>query len=177
MMQNQYTNIGGKESLWISHTVGNGGSPNVAQVRWYELGISGGSVSTSPRQQSTYAPDSRNRFTPSLAVDKNGDMAIGYSVSDASMYASIRYAGRLASDPASTLGQSEQSMIEGTGYQCCTFSSGSTNNRWGDYSAMTIDPDGCTFWYTSEYYDAQPTTLREDNWKTRIGSFKLPGCA
>jgi hypothetical protein len=177
MMQNQYTNIGGKESLWISHTVGNGGSPNVAQVRWYELGISGGSVSTSPRQQSTYAPDSKNRFTPSLAVDKNGDMAIGYSVSDASMYASIRYAGRLASDPASTLGQSEQSMIEGTGYQCCTFSSGSTNNRWGDYSAMTIDPDGCTFWYTSEYYDAQPTTLREDNWKTRIGSFKLPGCA
>jgi hypothetical protein len=93
------------------------------------------------------------------------------------MYPSIRYAGRLAGDPASTLGQGEASLIEGTGFQCCTFSNGQTNTRWGDYSAMTIDPDGCTFWYTNEYYDSQPTTLSQDNWKTRIGSFQLPGCS
>ena len=42
---------------------------------------------------------------------------------------------------------------------------------------MTIDPDGCTFWYTGEYYDAHPTSLAADNWLTRIGSFQLPGCA
>jgi hypothetical protein len=113
---------------------------------------------------------------PSVAVDKNGDMAIGYSVTDGSMYPSIRYAGRLASDPLSTLGQGETSLIEGTGFQCCVFSNGQTNTRWGDYSAMSIDPDGCTFWYTNEYYDSRPATLMQDDWKTEIGSFRLPGC-
>jgi hypothetical protein len=176
MMQNQYTNLGGRESLWLTHTVGNGGLPNVGQVRWYELPVTGGTIS-SPRQQSTWSPDSSNRFMPSLAVDKNGDMAIGYSVSDSSMYPAIRYSGRLASDPLSQLTQGESTLVQGLGYQCCTFSDGSTNTRWGDYSAMTIDPDGCTFWYTGEYYDAHPTTKLEDNWLTRIGSFQLPGCS
>lgn len=175
MMQNQYTNIGGRESLWLTHTVGNGGSPNVAQVRWYELPVTGGTISA-VRQQSTWSPDSSNRFMPSLAVDKNGDMAIGYSVSDASMYPALRYSGRLGTDPLNRLTQGETTLVQGQGFQCCTFSDGSTNTRWGDYSAMTIDPDGCTFWYTGEYYDAHPTTKADDDWLTRIGSFTLPGC-
>jgi hypothetical protein len=176
MMQNQYTNIGGRESLWLTHTVGNGATSNIAQVRWYELPASGGSIGA-VRQQSTWAPDALNRFMPSLAVDKKGDMAIGYSVSDASMYPAIRYSGRLGGDPLNQLTQAEQTLVQGLGFQCCTFSDGSTNNRWGDYSAMTIDPDGCTFWYTGEYYHAHPTTKAEDNWQTRIGSFQLPGCS
>src|SRR6476646_1147526 len=101
-------------------------------------------------------------------------MAVGYSVSDGTMYPSIRYAGRLASDAPNTLAQGETSLIEGTGYQCCTFSDGLANTRWGDYSAMTIDPDVCTFWYTNEYYDVHPVSLLQDNWKTRIGSFRFP---
>ncbi len=177
MMQNQYQNANGVESLWITHTVGNGGSPNVAQLRWYQLNVTGGTVVTAgPVQQGTWAPDSKNRFMPSLALDKNGDMALGYSVSDSTMFPAIRYAGRLANDPFGTLGQGETSLIEGTGFQCCKFSDGSTNTRWGDYSTMTIDPDGCTFWYTNEYYDSAPATLAQDNWKTRIGSFKFAGC-
>jgi hypothetical protein len=174
MMQNQYTNIGGRESLWLTHTVGNGGG--VAQVRWYELPVTGGTIG-SVRQQSTWAPNALNRFMPSLAVDSKGDMALGYSVSDASMYPAIRYSGRLAGDALNTLTQSEQTIVQGLGFQCCTFSDGSTNTRWGDYSAMTIDPDGCTFWYTGEYYDAHPTTKLEDDWQTRIASFQLPGCS
>ena len=174
MMQNQYTNIGGRESLWLTHTVGNGGS--VAQVRWYELPVTGGAIGP-VRQQSTWAPDAMNRFMPSLAVDKNGDMAIGYSVTDAATYPAIRYSGRLAGDPLNQLTQAETTLVQGGGYQCCSFSNGQTNTRWGDYSAMTIDPDGCTFWYTGEYYDAHPTTLSQDNWLTRIGSFQLPGCS
>jgi hypothetical protein len=175
MMQNQYTNQNGRESLWLTHTVGSGGTNNIAQVRWYELPVTGGTIS-SPRQQSTWSPDAKNRFMPSLAVDKNGDMAIGYSVSDASMYPAIRYSGRLAGDSLNQLTQGETTLVQGLGFQCCTFSDGSLNMRWGDYSAMTIDPDGCTFWYTNEYYDAHPTTKAEDNWLTRIGSFQLPGC-
>ena len=175
MMQNQYTNIGGRESLWLTHTVGSGGTPNIARVRWYEIPVTGGTIS-SPRQQSTFGPDSLHRFMPSLAVDRNGDMAVGYSVSSSGMYPAIRFAGRLAGDALNQITQTETLLVKGLGYQCCSFSDGSTNNRWGDYSAMTIDPDGCTFWYTGEYYDAHPATLAQDNWLTRIGSFSLPGC-
>lgn len=176
MMQNQYTNQGGRESLWLTHTVGSGGTPNIARVRWYEIPVTGGTIS-SPRQQATFAPDSMHRFMPSLAVDKNGDLAVGYSVSSSSTYPAIRFAGRLAGDALNTLTQTETTLVQGLGYICCTFSDGSTNNRWGDYSAMSIDPDGCTFWYTGEYIDAKPTTLAQVNWLTRIGSFTLPGCA
>jgi hypothetical protein len=174
MMQNQYTNLGGHESLWLTHTVGS--SSNVAQVRWYELPVTGGVIS-GVRQQSTFAPDSKNRFMPSLAVDKNGDMAVGYSVSDSTIYPAIRYAARLSTDGLSTLGQGETELQTGLGFQCCKFSDGSLVTRWGDYTAMTIDPDGCTFWYAGEYYANQPTTKEQDDWRTRISSFQLPGCS
>jgi hypothetical protein len=184
MMQNQYTNQGGRESLWLTHTVGSSGT-NTAHVRWYELPVTGGTVGA-VRQQSTWSPADPlplHRFMPSLAVDKAGNMALGYSVSSKDMSPALRYAGRLAGDPLSTLSQSEASLVEGTGYQCCTFSDGTLNTRWGDYATMTLDPDGCTFWFTGEYTNATPTTLKDvngqptgNNWQTRIGSFQLPGC-
>jgi hypothetical protein len=179
MVQNQYTNRSGVESLWLAHSVANPLNTALTSPRWYQLNVTGGTVVTSgPMQQSTWAPDSAvARWMPSLAVDKDGNMAIGYSASSSTLFPAIRYAGRLATDPANTLGQTETSLIEGTASQCCTFADGSANNRWGDYSAMTIDPDGCTFWYTTEYYASpQPTTLAGDNWQTRIGSFKFASC-
>jgi len=180
MVQSQYTNLGGTESIWLTHTVANPGNAALTSPRWYQLNVTGGNVVTSgPLQQSTWAPDSTiARWMPSLAVDRNGNMAIGYSASSAALFPAIRYAGRLFTDPANTLGQTETSLIEGTASQCCNFSDGSVNNRWGDYSAMTIDPDGCTFWYTNEFYQSpQPTTLGADNWQTRIGSFKFASCS
>ena len=108
---------------------------------------------------------------PSVAVDGIGNMAIGYSVSDATMYPAIRYSGRLAGDPVNTITQTETSLIEGTGGQVHTFIDGTLDHRWGDYSALTLDPDGCTFWYTNEYY-----TSAEIGWHTQIGSFAYPGC-
>jgi hypothetical protein len=179
MVQSQYTNLGGAESLWLTHTVANPGNAALTSPRWYQLNVTGGNVVTSgPVQQSTWAPDATiARWMPSLAVDQNGNMAMGYSASSSSLFPAIRYAGRLFTDAANTLGQTETSLIEGTASQCCNFSDGSVNNRWGDYSAMTIDPDGCTFWYTNEFYQLpQPTTLGADNWQTRIGSFKYPSC-
>lgn len=171
MMQNQYTNLGGTQSMWLAHTVGNGSG--IASIRWYQVNLGTSKIT----QQGTYNPDSSHRWMPSLAVDKLGNMAVGYSVSSSTMYPAIRYAGRLVTDPLGTLAQGETSLIEGTASQVGNFSDGSLNNRWGDYSAMSIDPDGCTFWYTSEYYELpQPTQLSEDNWKTRIGSFKYAAC-
>ena len=101
---------------------------------------------------------------PSLAVDQNGNVAIGYSTSSATQQPSIRYAGRLASDALNNLSQGEAVMTSGGGHQ--THSSG----RWGDYSMLTIDPaDNLTFWHTNEYY----STTSSANWFTRIGKFQF----
>jgi hypothetical protein len=157
----QYRNISGTESLWVSRTVVAGSSMG---IRWYE--IRGLSATPSVYQQGTFAPDANYRWMPSLAVDKFGNMAVGYSVSSSSMYPAIRYAGRLVSDPLGTLGQGEATLIAGTGAQSGGY------NRWGDYASMSVDPvDDCTFWFTTEYY-----LTTSNNWQTRIGSFKFPGC-
>src|SRR5437016_858364 len=103
----------------------------------------------------------------SAAMDGAGDLAVGFSASSAAMNPAIRYAGRVSTDPLNTLAQGETTLFAGTGSQTLT------NNRWGDYSDMTVDPtDDCTFWYTQEYY----ATTSQFNWRTRIGSFKLPNC-
>ena len=158
----QYRNIGGVESLWASRTVVSG---TVDGIRWMEVR----NMATTPlvHQQGTYAPaDGRYRWMPSLAVNRNGDMAVGYSISNASMYPAIGYAGRLVTDTLGTLGQTEAIMVQGIGSQSGGY------NRWGDYSSMSVDPvDDCTFWYTNEYYETTG-----NNWQTRIGSFKFPSC-
>jgi hypothetical protein len=47
------------------------------------------------------------------------------------------------------------------------------SSRWGNYSSMDVDPkDDCTFWYTTEYYEATSAA----GWKTRVSSFKQPSC-
>ena len=107
----------------------------------------------------------------SIAMDQSGDIALGYTVSSSSVDPSVRFTGRLASDPVNTMG-TEISAVAGGGVQ-----NGSTSNgplsRWGDYSAMTVDPvDDCTFWYTQEYIK----TTGSFNWSTRISSFKFPTC-
>ena len=47
-----------------------------------------------------------------------------------------------------------------------------TASRWGDYSTMRIDPDGCTFWYTQEYYQV----TQAFDWSTQIASVKFANC-
>src|SRR5207244_1040025 len=90
-----------------------------------------------------------------------------YSVSSSTVSPSIRYTGRLSGDPLGTMPQGEATMIAGSGSQTSSF------NRWGDYSMMAIDPtDDCTFWFTTEYYAA----TSDRGWRTRIASFKFPGC-
>ena len=164
MMQNQYTNQGGVESLWMSHTV-LGGAASTAAPRYYQVGVTGGAVAPSTTQAFTHTPDTTmNRFTSSLAVDRAGDMALGYSTSNSTSFPAIKYAGRLAADPVNTLPQTEVSLIDGTGTQIGI-------DRWGDYSAMSLDPDGCRFWYTNMYYATSGL-----NFLTRIGSFAFPSC-
>lgn len=163
MFRLAYRNFGDHESVVGNYTVSSGG---VAGVRWFELR----NVTSGPEtvnQQSTYQPDTTWRWMGSAAMDHNGDIAVGFSASSASIFPQIRYAGRLAGDPLNQLAQGETHLFDGTGSQTGTV------NRWGDYSDLTIDPvDDCTFWYTNEYY----ATTSSFNWRTRIGNFKFSGC-
>ena len=163
MFRLAYRNFGDHESVVGNYTVSSG---SVAGIRWFELrNVTNGPVSKF--QESTFQPDSTWRWMGSAAMDGDGNLAVGYSASSASIFPQIRYAGRLASDPANTLAQGEGTLFAGTGSQT------GTSSRWGDYSDLTVDPvDDCTFWYTNEYY----STTTSFNWRTRIASFKFPGC-
>src|SRR3954470_3289149 len=182
MAQAQYSNLGGAESLWVAHTVNRGEIPNAtcgaantnnATLRWYQANVTGGTVAANVVQGTTFDPEAANtffRFMPSLAVDLADDMSIGYTKSNSTTNPQLKYAGRLAGDPANTLGQTEQTLINGTGAQSGNCG-GAPCTRWGDYSGMALDPNGCDFWETGEYYAT--TGL---NHQTRIGAFRLPGC-
>jgi hypothetical protein len=165
MYRLQYRNFGSYQTLAFNHTV-DVNSNDQAGVRWYELRNSGGGWSV--YQSGTYAPDATHRWMASVAINGQGEYAIGYSASSTSVYPSVKFTGRAPTDPLGQMTLGENTIVAGTGYQ--THSSG----RWGDYSQMSVDPtDDCTFWYTAEYY-ATPNSSA--GWQTRIGSFKLPLC-
>src|SRR6266851_5004697 len=156
-----YRNFGTHESLVVNHavTAGSGGG-----VRWYEIQNPSGTPTVA--QQSTFAPDSNYRWMGFVAMDQAGDLALGYSVASSSLNPTIRYTGRVPTDPSGTM-EAEVNVVTGTGSQTTGLS------RWGDYSAMQVDPvDDCTFWYTQEYIKTNGTF----NWNTRIANFKFPTC-
>ena len=169
----QYRNFGTHESLILNHTVNVGTGVTTAThqagIRYYELRrVPGGNWTVN--EQATFAPDTANRWLGSAAMDNRGNLAVGYSVSSTTVFPSIRYAGRLATDPPNGLFQGENTLQPGG------FSQVATSSRWGDYSALNVDPtDDCTFWYTNEYYGADdPATVIE--WRTKIGKFKFAQC-
>jgi len=147
----------GTESLLFNHSISTG-------VRWYE--VRSPNATPTVFQQGTFGPDSNTRWMGSMAMDQSGDVALGYSQSSPSVYPSIYFTGRVASDPTGSM-EGEQLIASGRGSQMNGIS------RWGDYSAMTIDPaDDCTFWYTQEYILSNGSY----NWNTRIVNLKFPNC-
>ncbi len=164
MWQLQYRNLGaGGQKLVANFTIDVGSDR--AGIRWYEINKTGAST-YAIANEGTHAPaDGRHRWMGSIAMDKIGNIALGYNASSASEAPSLRYATRGPGDPAGTL-QTEAVLQSGGGSQ-------TSSNRWGDYSAMTVDPtDDCTFWFTGEYYSANGG----NSWTTRIGKFVLPSC-
>jgi hypothetical protein len=160
----QYRNFGNFETMVTNQSVE--GLPGISGMRWWEI--------RNPRnpviyQDGTYAPDDGvHRWMGSIAMDKQGNMMEGFSVSNGTdVFPGIRYAGRLVTDPLNELSQGEAVLLDGSGSQL------DNGNRWGDYTAMNIDPtDDCTFYYINEYYSS--TSLV--SWHTRIGAMKFPGC-
>jgi len=162
-----YRNRAGVESLVVNHSVAVGANKRnkVTSVRWYELRNPNGA--TTVFQQGTLSTvDGIHRWMGSIAMDKVGDIAVGYSASSGSILPSIRYTGRVPTDPLGQM-QTENIIQNGGGSQTGGL------NRWGDYSSISLDPvDDCTYWYTTEYLKSSGSF----NWSTRIASFKFPGC-
>lgn len=164
MFRAMYRNFVTHESIVISHSVDVTGR-SVGGVRWAEVRDNGGGWVL--HQTGTFSPNTTvNRWLPSIAQDKQGNIAIGYSVSGSTTNPGIRYATRSFADPLGTM-SAEQVLVNGGGVQQ------SSSSRWGDYASMSVDPvDGCTFWFTTEYYSNSGSF----DFKTRIGSFKQAGC-
>jgi hypothetical protein len=162
-----YRNPTGGEVAVVNHsvTVGTSRRKSNVGVRWYQLGnLTSGTPTVI--QQGTFSPDSTFRWMGSIAMDKVGDIAVGYSASSSSVFPSVRFTGRVPTDPAGTL-EAENTIKAGGGSQLANLA------RWGDYSAISVDPsDDCTFFYTTEYLKSSGTF----NWSTQIASFKFSGC-
>jgi hypothetical protein len=160
----QYRNFGSYQTIVCCHTINLGTPPNNnhAGIRWYELRK--GSGQWSIRQQGTYAPDSNSRWMGSIMLNGSNAIALGYSVSNTTMYPSVRYCGQSPmaySTGNSTLDIAEDTIITGQHSQ-------SGYNRWGDYSLMSVDPaDDTTFWFCDEYIGTGGSR------KTRIASFRF----
>jgi len=158
-----YRRIGDRESIVATHSIntsmGGGG------VRWYEFRV-GANRSVSLHQQGTYTPDSLYRWMASPAMDGLGNIGIGYSYGGLPHYAGQRFAGRLADDPLGQLTRREAILAEGEASQTNTL-------RWQDYTQTAIDPsDDCTIWYVGDYLKQGAAS-----YSTRIGAFRMPGCA
>jgi hypothetical protein len=155
-----YRRFPSHETLVGNFTVDAGGGQ--AGIRWFELRRTAGDWFL--YQQGTFAPDFLHRWMGSIAMDGSGNIALAYSVSGSNLFPDLRYATRLESDPPGIMG-GEAVLISGGGAQ-------TGNNRWGDYSALTVDPvDQATFWYTGEYYSGTSPS----QWNTRIGAFRVSG--
>jgi len=158
-----YRRIGNRESIVAVHSVNT--SSGGGGVRWYELRVDK-KRDVSVYQQGTYAPEGFYRWMASPAMDKSGNIGIGYSFGGTPHFAGQRFAGRLANDPKGTLTLGETVLVEGEAAQTNTL-------RWEDYTQTAVDPsDDCTIWYVGDY-------LKKDaaNYSTRIGAFRMPGCA
>ena len=169
-----YRNFGTYESFLVSHTVQTGPGPSnntpaayQTGIRWYQLTANGSGTPT-VAQSGTINPDaSLYRFLPSIAQDHSGNVAVGYSTSNAQSNPGISFsywnlAGTTPTAP------NEVTIFDGAGEEV-TPNTGT--GKWGSYSSMTVDPvDDCTFWYVNEYF------FSDNTWRTRIANFKLPGC-
>ncbi len=169
MFRLQYRNFGTYQTLVFDHTVDADGAGR-AGVQWFELRKLGGVWSIF--QQGTQSPDATHRWMGSVAMDKNGNIAMGYSVTSTTVFPGLRYAGRLGGDPLGTMPQGEFTLVAGGASQTFNCPTGTPCQRWGDYATMSVDPsDGCTFWFTSEYIPNATSA-----WVTRIGAFRLGDC-
>ncbi len=143
-------------------------STSQRSIKWCELRQNQSTGAWTMYQEGIYTPDADTRWMGSIAMDNNGSIAMAYLKSNATtIYPGLYYTGRRSCDPLGTLPITETTVIAGTGSQ-------TGMNRVGDYAEMVLDPDGITFWHTSEYMGGATGGSAAS---TRIFSFQLASCS
>lgn len=180
-------------SLWASHSVLDG---NLTALRWYELKFNSGVPFFYQTGTEHPVDDPNYRWLPSMSVDRTGNMAIGYNMSNTiynpffpdlrTVYPSIWYTGRLSSDAPGLLPEDEHLLdLPGTpfpyGESQWDYWDSTPDGPWGRNSQMTVDPaNDCVFWFTSMYYSSYEEdmliTYPGIIWHTRVGAFTFPEC-
>ncbi len=165
-----YRNIGSYESIVgqfaTNVNAARSGTTVNAGIRWFELRRTGGGNWTL-QQEGTYAPgdSTTQHLVGTIATDNKGNIGLGYNTTKTSaptVYATLGYTGRMASDPSGVMTMGENTVAAGTAAE--------TSGRWGDYYQMAVDPtDDCTFWMVGMY---RPS----GSWNTRVQDFKFSDC-
>lgn len=159
MFRNAYRRFEDHETIVLTHSV----AASPVAIRWYEIRDPNGTPSL--YQEGTFNPDQHARWMASIASDRAGNIALGYSISSSTRYPGINVAVRTPDMPLGVLG-SETQIVAGAASQ-------TSSSRWGDYSQLTVDPqDECTFWYTAQYIGTSKPYRR-----TRIVAFRLGNCS
>ncbi len=153
-------------TLWATHTVFlPSPTPNRASVQWWQV-----QTNATVSQRGLVDEPGATRFYafPSIAVNKNDDVLVGFSSFSASEPVSARYAFRLATDPANTL---QVPSVLKPGEDCYDKDYSTGRTRWGDYSATVVDPtDDKRMWTLQEYAETAAGPLRDDSrWGTWWG--------
>ena len=130
-------------SLWIVHSINNGGYSAVRYVR----------INTPTNTAVEDVAGGTNGFWhyyPAMVVDKDNNIAVTFTRSSDTSYASAGYMWRLASDPPGF--RSTETVRAGAGNYVVL---GSGRNRWGDYMGAALDPaDRNNIWFLTEYASA-----------------------
>lgn len=162
--------------LWTTQTIScDPGTGVVNCARWAQIDPNEVTVGSSTdgvlRAGVLTARDGIHRFFPSLAVDRCENMAIGYTKSSEAIFPSVAASGRRFFDPFNRL-RADSDIVVGTEpYR--SFQDPNAPNRWGDYTGMTIDPDGSRFWYVGQYAGASDNV--NANWRTFVAELTF-GC-
>lgn len=164
MYRLQYRTLSDGQHLVVNHSVAVGTTRKntVASVRWYDFKVSS-TTTPAVARQGTLPVDGNFRWMGSAAMDKLGNIILGYSKSGSSVYPSVFYTVIQA---GSSTASAESRLLAGTGAQQSNLA------RWGDYSSASLDSDGCTVWFTTEYLKSSGTF----NWSTFIAPVKVAGC-
>ncbi|MGA9725041.1 MAG: hypothetical protein WBQ86_21475, partial [Candidatus Binatus sp.] len=139
-------------SLWAAQTVffPLTGSPTRSSAQWWQINTASGGLGVV--QQLGERDDPTGQFDyayPTLDVNANDDMMIGYSRFGASQYASANYSFRLHGDPLNSL---EADTVFKAGEAPYFKDFGTGDNRWGDYSNVAVDPiNDVDLWTIQEY--------------------------
>lgn len=156
---------------WTTMTVAcNPGAGLVNCIRWAQIRLFDATLG--PAGTGLYGSNDQYRFFPDVAVNHCNDMLVGYTKSSAAMFPGAWVSGRESGDRVGALRPEVELKAGEVSYQ--SIDSDVSPYRWGDYSGMTIDPDGRTFWYMGQYSRAHAPAAK---WGTYIGAFTFPGCA